>query len=130
LSDKPEGVENYDMRPLAGDVAAVIKSLGKDKAIIVGHDWGGVGAWQFAMNVPQMSDQLIFLNLPHPRGIAHELAKPDSQQAKNAAYAPDVPAGKARNTKLTAEALAGWVKDPKRRRSTLRPSNDRASPPC
>jgi pimeloyl-ACP methyl ester carboxylesterase len=39
LSDKPEGVENYDMRLLVGDVAAVIKSLGKDKAIIVGHDW-------------------------------------------------------------------------------------------
>src|SRR5262249_499674 len=46
LSDKPQGVENYDMALLAGDVIAVIKHLGKDKAIIVGHDWGGAVAWQ------------------------------------------------------------------------------------
>src|SRR5215469_7022843 len=38
LSDKPQGVENYDMSLLVGDVIAVIKHLGKDKAIIVGHD--------------------------------------------------------------------------------------------
>src|ERR1700735_290410 len=49
LSDKPKGVENYDMKFLVGDVAAVIKSLGQDKAIIVGHDWGGAVAWQFAL---------------------------------------------------------------------------------
>src|ERR1700726_4450961 len=34
LSDKPKGVENYDMRLLVGDVVAVVKSLGHDKAII------------------------------------------------------------------------------------------------
>src|SRR5580704_13830469 len=39
LSDKPKGVENYDVRLLVGDVVAVIKSVGRDKAIIVGHDW-------------------------------------------------------------------------------------------
>ncbi len=33
LSDKPKGVENYQMKFLVGDVAAVIKSLGRDKAI-------------------------------------------------------------------------------------------------
>jgi len=115
LSDKPEGVENYDIRLLVGDVAAVIKSLGKDKAIIVGHDWGGVVAWQFAMNLPQMTDKLIILNLPHPRGIARELAKPGSQQAKNAAYARMFQQEGA-ELKLTAEGLAGWVKDPEARK--------------
>src|ERR1700679_2921960 len=75
LSDKPKGAENYDMKSLVGDVAAVIKSLGQDKAIIVGHDWGGAVAWQFALNLPQMTDRLIILNLPHPRGLAHALAR-------------------------------------------------------
>src|ERR1700730_14229173 len=42
LRDKPAGVENYDMRLLVGDVIAVIQHLGKEKAIIIGHDWGGV----------------------------------------------------------------------------------------
>ena len=43
LSDKPKGVESYDMRLLVGDIAAVIKHLGREKATIVGHDWGGSG---------------------------------------------------------------------------------------
>ena len=43
LSDKPKGVESYDMRLLVADVAAVIRHLGRDKATIVGHDWGGDG---------------------------------------------------------------------------------------
>src|SRR5271168_5552029 len=66
LSDKPKGVENYDMRLLVGDVVAVIHALGKEKAIIVGHDWGGMVAWQVALNVPQVTEKLIILNLPHP----------------------------------------------------------------
>jgi epoxide hydrolase 4 len=110
LSDKPKGVENYDMKSLVGDVAAVIKSLGRDKAIIVGHDWGGAVAWQFALNLPQMTDRLIILNLPHPRGLSRELAHNPDQQ-KNSAYArafqqPDAA------SKVTAEQLAFWVKDP------------------
>ena len=36
LSDKPAGVANYDMKLLVGDVIAVIKQLGKDKAISSG----------------------------------------------------------------------------------------------
>ena len=111
LSDKPEGGANYDVRLLVGDVAAVIRSLGKDKAIIVGHDWGGVVAWQFAINIPQMTDKLIILNLPHPRGLSRELAKPDSQQAKNSVYARNFQQEGSEKL-LTAEALAAWVTDP------------------
>jgi pimeloyl-ACP methyl ester carboxylesterase len=109
LSDKPKGVENYDMRLLVGDVAAVIKSLGKDKAIIVGHDWGGMVAWQFALNLPQMTDRLIILNLPHPKGLNRELVHNPEQQ-KNSSYArnfqkPDAAA----NFKVEQW---NWVKDP------------------
>ena len=110
LSDKPKGVENYDVRLLVGDVAAVIKSLGQQKAIIVGHDWGGLVAWQFALNLPQMTDRLIILNLPHPRGLTRELAHNPDQQ-KNSQYARNFQMADAAS-KLTAEGLAFWVKDP------------------
>ena len=110
LSDKPKGVENYDLRLLVGDVVAVIKSLGADKAIIVGHDWGGLVAWQFALNLPQMTDRLIVLNLPHPRGLTRELAHNPDQQ-KNSQYARNFQQAEAAS-KLTAEGLARWVKDP------------------
>src|SRR3954453_19624063 len=110
LSDKPAGVENYDMRLLVGDVAAVIKHLGQQKAIVVGHDWGGMVAWQLAMNVPQVVERLIILNLPHPRGLTRELAHNPEQQ-KNSAYARRFQQEAAEKA-LTAEALAGWVRDP------------------
>jgi pimeloyl-ACP methyl ester carboxylesterase len=110
LSDKPKGVENYDVRLLAGDVIAVIKHLGREKAIIVGHDWGGVVSWTLAMYQPQFVEKLIILNLPHPRGLTRELAN-NPQQQKNSQYARDFQQPDA-HTKVTAEQLAFWVKDP------------------
>jgi pimeloyl-ACP methyl ester carboxylesterase len=48
LSDKPKGVENYAMPLLVGDIAAVIKAEQAERAVIVGHDWGGrwPGTWR------------------------------------------------------------------------------------
>lgn len=117
LSDKPKGVENYDMRLLVGDVAAVIKHLKRDKAIIIGHDWGGAVAWTFAMTMPQMTEKLIILNLPHPKGLARELAG-NPQQQKNSQYARNFQQ-EGFHTKLTAEGLAGWVKDPEAKKKYI-----------
>jgi pimeloyl-ACP methyl ester carboxylesterase len=109
LSDKPEGVSSYEMRLLVGDVIAVIKSLGKEKAIIVGHDWGGAVAWTLAMNAPQVVDKLVILNLPHLRALSRELAhNPDQQKAS--AYARRFQTEGAEKA-LTAEGLTFWVKD-------------------
>ena len=109
LSDKPAGVASYDMKLLVGDVIAVIKQLGRDKAIVVGHDWGGVVAWSLAMNAPQFVDRLVILNLPHPRGLSRELANNPTQQ-KNSAYARRFQA-EGSDKALTAEGLAAWVSD-------------------
>ena len=116
-SGQPEGVENYAMPHLVGDVAAVIRHLGRDKATIVGHDWGGAVAWQFAFNLPQMTERLIVLNLPHPTGMGRELATNPEQQ-QNSDYArrfqegspsdPDIMFG----GPMTAASLAGWVSEP------------------
>jgi epoxide hydrolase 4 len=113
LSDKPAGVENYDMRLLVEDVAAVIQACGGNKAIIVGHDWGGAVAWTFAMARPEMTEKLVVLNLPHPRGLMRELAHNPEQQ-KNSAYAREFQREGA-HTNLTAEGLASWVADPQAR---------------
>ena len=81
LSDKPQGGEYYLMRHLISDIQAVIRYLEKDKAIIMGHDWGGAIAWFFAMYIPTMTERLIVLNTPHPSGIVRELAQ-NPQAAK------------------------------------------------
>lgn len=113
LSDKPRGKENYDMSLLIDDVRAVVKHLGRDKAVVVGHDWGGRVAWGFAMKYPEMTHRLIVCNLPHPRGIAYERAHNKEQQA-NTAYAQRFKQEDAAKN-LTAEGLAARIKDPKER---------------
>ena len=47
-SDRPTGVDNYDIAHLTADVASVIGDLGRDRATIVGHDWDGIVSWYFA----------------------------------------------------------------------------------
>ncbi len=86
LSDQPGGVENYELLTLVSDVAAVIRDQGEDSAIIVGHDWGGGIAWSFAAWEPDMTEQLIIMNLPHPRNLVRELARFE-QQHSNSVYA-------------------------------------------
>jgi len=110
LSDRPPGDEPYEMRVLVEDVAAVIRANGAASAVVIGHDWGGAIAWSFAMAHPEMTEKLVVLNLPHPRGIARELARNPDQQ-RNSAYARSFQQPGA-HTNLTAAALASWVKDP------------------
>lgn len=112
-SDKPKGVDNYAMPRLVGDVEAVVKKAGAEKAIICGHDWGGAVAWAFAMMKPGLTKGLMILNSPHPRGITRELATNPEQQ-KNSAYARHFQQENAHKS-LSPEMLAQWVKDPKAR---------------
>jgi len=111
-SGQPKGIENYEMKYLVSDIAAVVKSLGEEKVIIMGHDWGGMVAWQFAMSHPELCEKLIILNLPHPRGLSRELAK-NEQQAKNSAYARNFQKEGAHKS-MTGQMLAGAAggKDP------------------
>src|SRR5205809_641191 len=68
-SDQPKGVDNYKLEKLVADVDAVRKHFKQDKAVVVGHDWGGLVAWTYAMLHPEQTDRLIVLNLPHPKGM-------------------------------------------------------------
>jgi pimeloyl-ACP methyl ester carboxylesterase len=110
LSDKPKGQEQYDTSLLVSDVEAVVRHFKQSKAVIVGHDWGGIVAWTFAMRHPELTDRLVILNLPHPRGLARSLATNPRQQ-ENSAYARRFQEPDAHKT-LTAEGLAKRIADP------------------
>ena len=75
LSDKPKGVKHYYVNRLTSDVAGLIRALGEEKAIVVGHDWGAGVAWAFAMTYPKMLDKLIILNGPHPAKMMEGLRR-------------------------------------------------------
>jgi epoxide hydrolase 4 len=76
LSSKPEGVAAYRADRLAGDVRGLIRELGTDSALLVGHDWGGTAAWATAMNHPEVVDRLAILNAAHPRRLQQGLRTP------------------------------------------------------
>lgn len=117
LSGQPEAESSYAMSNLIGDVAAVIRHFGEEKANIVGHDWGGIVSWQFAFALPEMVENLVILNLPHPNGMARELANNQEQQ-DNSGYARAFIAGKATDSDIffgqpmNPQTLSGWVSDP------------------
>jgi epoxide hydrolase 4 len=83
-SDKPAHQSAYVMAEFIQDVKGVIQGLGYDRCILVGHDWGGAIAWNFAYAYPTLLDRLIVLNLPHPAKFAQGLRTP--QQLIRSAY--------------------------------------------
>jgi pimeloyl-ACP methyl ester carboxylesterase len=85
LSDKPKGVEGYDLERLARDVERLIGALGEEHAVVVGHDWGGIVAWAVAMLHPERVGRLVILNVPHPERFSRGLRTP--RQLLKSSYA-------------------------------------------
>lgn len=63
-SSKPEGVSNYSIQKLTGDVVRLLDALDIEQAVIVGHDWGALLAWQLALLAPDRMSGLVTLNIP------------------------------------------------------------------
>jgi epoxide hydrolase 4 len=73
----------YDLRTLAGDVDALITALGRDRATVVGHDWGGVIAWAAAHLHPKRLERLAIMNAPHPVLMRKELTASGDQRRRS-----------------------------------------------
>jgi pimeloyl-ACP methyl ester carboxylesterase len=109
LSDKPEGVANYDRALLIGDIAAIITAEGRKSTILIGHDWGASTSWRVATDRPELVDRLVVLSIPHPTRMAEALRDdPKQQQASQYARNFQKPGAEAN---MTPQSAAGWVKD-------------------
>src|SRR6201985_2371938 len=64
-TDRPEAVEAYDMEHLTGDLVGLLDHLKIDKAIFVGHDWGGFVVWQMPLRHASRVDGVVGVNTPH-----------------------------------------------------------------
>jgi pimeloyl-ACP methyl ester carboxylesterase len=74
-TDKPEQVEAYDIRHLCGDMARLMDSLGLEKAIFIGHDWGGPVVWNMPLLYPDRVAGVVGMSVPFsPRGDADPIA--------------------------------------------------------
>lgn len=56
----------YDTNTLQHDILELIDHLGAERVHLVGHDWGAVIAWLFAMNHGDRLLTLTICNVPHP----------------------------------------------------------------
>ncbi len=66
----------YDLDTLVEDVVGLIEALGEERAIVVGHDWGGAVAWHLAATRPSRCAKLAILNSPHPVVFQRALRSP------------------------------------------------------
>jgi len=85
LSDKPEQVEDYDLKILVEDIKNLSEKLGLHKFNLVGHDWGGLISWAFAEVNPQLLNKLIIINAPHYK-IFRQKIKDNKKQRKASGY--------------------------------------------
>lgn len=66
-SDKPE--VGYDVRWLADTLVGVVPALGHERAVVVGHDWGGLLVWPMARWHRRRVAGVVGVNTPDlPRG--------------------------------------------------------------
>ena len=62
--DKPKGVAAYRQGELIADLDGLLDAMGCDAAYWVGHDWGALLLWQYALIRPERIKALINLNIP------------------------------------------------------------------
>lgn len=65
LTSGPDAVADYDMEHLTADLVALLDHLGLEKAVFVGHDWGGFVVWQMPLMHPKRCAGIIGLNTPY-----------------------------------------------------------------
>ncbi|MFJ3264191.1 alpha/beta fold hydrolase [Pseudomonas sp. NPDC086581] len=64
LSSIPAG--GYDKKTQAGDIRAVLASLGIEHSVVVGHDIGTMVAYAYAARYPQQTERLVVMDAPLP----------------------------------------------------------------
>ncbi len=64
-SDKPPAIEDYDIIDTTGDIVGLLDALGEETAIIVGHDWGAIVAWNSVLLHPERFEALYAMSVPY-----------------------------------------------------------------
>ncbi len=72
-TERPADMQDYAIERLLDDVAGLIDASGCEEVVLIGHDWGAMIAWYFAMRAPQRLQRLVIMNVPHPGPFATAL---------------------------------------------------------
>lgn len=63
-TDQPQAIESYDIHHLTGDLVGMLDALEIEKAVFVGHDWGGAITWAMPLLHPTRVAGVIGVNTP------------------------------------------------------------------
>jgi pimeloyl-ACP methyl ester carboxylesterase len=63
-TDAPIAVDDYNIENIAADMVGILDHLGEERAVMVGHDWGAIVAWQTVQFYPNRFDGLIAMSVP------------------------------------------------------------------
>lgn len=66
---RPRRRRDYSSDKLAGDIVALIDAVDQPRAHILGHDWGGLVAWQLAASHADRVASLTAVSTPHPDAL-------------------------------------------------------------
>ncbi|HWH17409.1 MAG TPA: alpha/beta hydrolase [Allosphingosinicella sp.] len=96
-SDKPHGVDEYQVDKIVADLMALADALEVRHFTLVGHDWGGAAAWLAALAHPFRIRRLVIVNAPHPllfqRSLIEDEAQREASQYINMLRSPLAEAG-------------------------------------
>ena len=84
-------MKDYALECLMADVAGLIDASGKQRVVLLGHDWGAIVAWCFAVRRIRPLEKLVILNVPHPALFARSLRRPSQMLRSAYALAFQVP---------------------------------------
>jgi len=86
-TDAPAAVEDYNIRELAADMVGIVDAYGEEQAIMVGHDWGSIVAWNSVLLHPERFSALIAMSVPYGgRGSQSPLAGWQNAYGENFYY--------------------------------------------
>ena len=63
-SDAPSAIDAYTIFHLVGDMTGLLDAVGEKQAVIVGHDWGSIVAWNAALLRPDRFRAVVGMSVP------------------------------------------------------------------
>jgi pimeloyl-ACP methyl ester carboxylesterase len=63
-TDRPERTEDHTILHLVGDMVDLVRALGHQTCVVVGHDWGAPVAWHCALMRPDLFMAVAGLSVP------------------------------------------------------------------
>ncbi|GAA5972694.1 hypothetical protein JCM11641_002977 [Rhodosporidiobolus odoratus] len=64
-SSRPEDVEAYTFKHVTRDMKELLDAVGIPEVVVIGHDWGGIVAWQFADYYPKRVKACLSVCTPY-----------------------------------------------------------------